>query len=154
MYEVEVIGEGICAIFASNRDRILNFVTEKGISNLVVLTGDVHNNWANDIKADFDNSNSATIGVEFVGTAISSTGDGFDITDADKAVLAENPHIKFYNNQRGYVRCIVTPDRWQADYRVLPYVTHPGAPISTRASFLMEKGKPGLQKIYDGAVTV
>ena len=126
----------------------------KALSNLVVLTGDVHTNWACDIKADFNNPDSETLGAEFVGTSITSGGDGNDITDAQKAVIAENPHIKFYNDQRGYVRCTVTPDSFQADYRVVPYVTRPGAPITTRASFLMEKGKPGLQKIYDGAVTV
>ncbi len=56
--------------------------------------------------------------------------------------MAENPHVKFYNNQRGYVRCHVTPDAWQTDYRVLPYVKEPGAPISTRAYFVVEDGKP------------
>ncbi|MFC5648862.1 alkaline phosphatase D family protein, partial [Paenibacillus solisilvae] len=140
--------------YSANRDRILNFAKQQGLTNLVVLTGNVHNNWACDIKADFNNPDSETLGAEFVGTAITSGGDGVDITDAQKAVLAENPHIKFYNNQRGYVRCIVTPDSWQTDYRIVPYVSRPGAPITTRASFLLEKGKPGLQKIYDGAVTV
>ena len=140
--------------YSANRDRILNFAKQQGISNLVVLTGDVHANWASDIKADFNNPDSETLGAEFVGTSIATGGDGVDITDANKVVLEENPHIKFYNNQRGYIRCTATPESFQADYRVVPYVTRPGAPITTRASFLMEKGKPGLQKIYDGAVTV
>jgi alkaline phosphatase D len=52
--------------------------------------------------------------------------------------------MRFHNGQRGYVRCIVAPDRWQADYRVLPYVTRPGAPIETRASFVVEAGRPGV----------
>ncbi|MFC5651128.1 alkaline phosphatase D family protein [Paenibacillus solisilvae] len=140
--------------YSANRDRILNFAKQKGLSNLVVLTGDVHANWASDIKADFNNPDSETLGAEFVGTSIATTGDGVDITDVQKAIITENPHIKFYNGQRGYVRCTATHDSMQADYRVVPYVTRPGAPITTRASFLMEKGKPGLQKIYDGAVTV
>nr|WP_245599921.1 alkaline phosphatase D family protein [Paenibacillus harenae] len=140
--------------YSANRDRILNFAKQKGLSNLVVLTGDVHSNWAADIKADFNNPDSEILGAEFVGTSITSGGDGYDITDAQINILTENPHIKFYNNQRGYVRCTATPESFQADYRIVPYVSRPGAPITTRASFLMEKGKPGLQKIYDGAVTV
>ena len=43
--------------YSASRDRILNRVQENGISNLVVLTGDQHNNWANEIKADFNDPN-------------------------------------------------------------------------------------------------
>nr|WP_240633192.1 alkaline phosphatase D family protein [Paenibacillus montanisoli] len=138
--------------YPANRDRILNFIQERNLSNFVVITGDVHNSWANELKADFKNPNSANIGVEFVGTSISSGGDGSDSGNA--AVLAENPHIKFYNNYRGYVRCTVTPDHWQADYRVVPYITRPGAHVATRASFVVENGKQELNKIYDAPITV
>jgi alkaline phosphatase D len=61
--------------------------------------------------------------------------------------LAENLHIKFFNNYHGYVRCQVTPDQWRVDYRVIPYVTKPGADISTRASFVFEKNQSGLKEI-------
>ncbi|WP_089969035.1 alkaline phosphatase D family protein [Lihuaxuella thermophila] len=130
--------------YPANRDRILRFLVEKKISNFVVLTGDVHANWASEIKADFQDPNSPTIGAEFVGTSISSGGDGSDATN--QHILAENPHIKFYSNRRGYVRCLVTPETWQTDYRVLPYVSRPGAPVTTQASFIMENGKPGLHR--------
>jgi len=138
--------------YSANRDRIINYITEHGVRNVVVLTGDVHANWANEIKADFADPNSPVIGVEFAGTSITSGGDGADTTSNTEKYLAENPHIKFHNTQRGYVRCTLTPDHFQADYRVLPYVSRPGAPISTRASFLVEDGKPGLQKTYDALV--
>ena len=42
---------------------------------------------------------------EFVGTSISSGGDGRTNRPDLDALLAENPHVKFYNGQRGYVRC-------------------------------------------------
>ncbi|UVI27747.1 alkaline phosphatase D family protein [Paenibacillus spongiae] len=138
--------------YSANRDRILNFAKQKGLSNLVILTGDVHSNWACEIKSDFNNPDSEILGAEFVGTSITSGGDGFDIKDDQKAILAENPHIKFYNSQRGYVLCTATHESFQADYKVVPYVTRPGAPVTTRASFLMEKGVPGLKQIYDAAV--
>jgi alkaline phosphatase D len=53
-------------------------------------------------------------------------------------VLAENPHLKFYKNRRGYVRTRFTPDELTADFRVLPYVSTPGAPVSTAATFVAE----------------
>jgi len=131
--------------YVAARDRLFNFLQENQIVNPVVLTGDVHSNWAADLKADFENLNSATIGTEFVGTSISSGGDGTDTRSNTAAILAENPHIKFFNGQRGYVRCEITPDRWQTDYRIVPFVTQPDAPISTRASFVVEDGRPGVQ---------
>ena len=58
-------------------------------------------------------------------------------------MLAENPHIAFVNRQRGYVRCVVDREAWRADFRVVPFVTQPGAPVLTRASFVVEDGRPG-----------
>ena len=86
------------------------------------------------------------IGTEFVGTSLSSGGDGQDVPPRIAAFLPENPQVRFFNGQRGYVRCRVTPDRWQSDYRIVPFVTKPGAPIDTKASFIVENGRPGAQR--------
>ena len=131
--------------YIGSRDRISNFILERDVQNPVVLTGDVHNNWACDLKANYNDQASETFGVEFVGTSVTSGGDGADTSAGQQAVVAENPHIKFFNGQRGYVRCTLTPDQWRADYRVVPYVSQPGARAYTRASFVTEAGNPGLQ---------
>ena len=115
--------------------------------------GDVHANWANDILRDFEDPESEVVGAEFVGTSITSGGDGSDVRADTAATLAENPHIKFFNNQRGYVRCTLTPRQWRADYRVVPYVSQPGAPAFTRASFVVEAGNPGLQQVGEGQMS-
>jgi alkaline phosphatase D len=60
-----------------------------------------------------------------------------------RPVLAENPFVRFHNDQRGYVRCDLTPQEFRADYRVVPFVTREGATIGTRASFVVEDGHPG-----------
>ena len=101
----------------------------------------------------FRDPTSAVVGSEFVGTSISSGGDGGDVRADTAAVPAANPHVRFFNDQRGYVRCTVTPERWQADYRVVSYVSRPSAPVSTRASFVVEAGRPGLQPSGAGAVS-
>ena len=64
-------------------------------------------------------------------------------TRRDAIQYAENPHIKYINRKRGYVRNVLTRDAWTADYRVVEVVTVPGAPITTRASFVIEDGVPG-----------
>lgn len=59
--------------------------------------------------------------------------------------MAWNPHLKFYNDNRGYVNTTITKDSLTADFRTLDYVTTPGAPVSTNASFVIQDGVRGLQ---------
>ena len=134
--------------YVQSRTRLMRFLAEARPANPIVLTGDIHSNWVSDLKLDFDDPSSPTVGTELVGTAISSGGDGDESTRAD--ALALNPHFKFYNNRRGYVRCTLTPSLLTSDFRTLPYVSRPDAPIDTRASFVVENGRPGAQLIKMG----
>lgn len=132
--------------YEAQRNRISDFLSQRGIQNPVVLTGDIHLNWANNIKQEFNDPASQTVGTEFVGTSITSNGNGSGATNYGSPIAGENEHIKFFNDLRGYVRCTVTPQEWQADYRVLPFVNQPGAPVTTVASFVTENGNPGAQR--------
>ena len=109
----------------------------------MIVTGDMHSNAALDLKADFDDERSAVVGSEFVATSITSAGDGDDLPSWGEAILKANPHVRFFNGQRGYLRCTVTPERLTTDFRVLEYVKQPGSPVSTRASFVVEFGRAG-----------
>ena len=131
--------------YPAAQTRLMSFLDRVRPPNPVVVTGDIHSNWAADLKADFLDPASATVGAELVGTSISSGGDGADSNERTDDTLARNPHVHFFNGQRGYVRCEATPERLVADYRVVPYVTRPGAPVVTRSTFVVEDGRPGLQ---------
>jgi alkaline phosphatase D len=131
--------------YVAERNEVLAEAQDRGVRNLVVITGDRHQNYAMDLKRDYDDPQSDVVGTEFVGTSITSGGDGGDLTDQGRDLLAANPHLRFFNSQRGYVRVNVNRQRWQSDFRVVPYVLKPGAPISTRASFVVEDRRPGVQ---------
>lgn len=128
------------------RQEILQAMKSLNTPNPVVLTGDIHSNWAADLKLDFDAPGSETIGSEFVGTSITSGGDGADMTEYGEALLSNNPHVKFYNAQRGYVKATLTPQLWQSEYKVLPGVTSGNEPISVRKTYVVEAGNPGVQE--------
>jgi len=132
--------------YVAARKRLLDVVKNSQKQGLVVLSGDVHAAWAGTLKADFKDPKSRTLGTEFVGTSISSSGDGWGMKKGHRRTLDANPHLEFYNGRRGYARCDVTPSVWRTDYRVLPYVTRPGAPIKTRASFTVARKQPGLMR--------
>ena len=107
----------------------------------------MHKNYVSNIERDFSEPESSElVATEFVGTSISTGGDGVDQSASDRVVLAENPNIKFANRQRGYVRCTLDRGQWRSDFRIVDFVTRPGAPIRTRASFVVEDGVPGAQE--------
>jgi alkaline phosphatase D len=133
--------------YDAGRTRLLDFFARHPSSNPIVLTGDIHSNWVNDLKVNFRDEKSPVIGTEFVGTSITSGGDGADLPARLTGVMAENPFVRFYNGQRGYVSCSVTPQRWQTDYQVVDFVTKKDAPRRTRASFLVEDGRPGGKRL-------
>ena len=128
------------------RTRLLQFLHDRRIANPVVLTGDIHTNWVNDLKIDFDDPSSPTVATEFVGTSISSGGNGSQTRRDTEGVLRDNPFVRFYNAERGYVSCEVTPKHWRSDYQVFEDIQRPGAPKITRASFVVEPGRPGAER--------
>ncbi|MCC5657115.1 alkaline phosphatase D family protein [Nostoc sp. XA010] len=126
--------------YVAARSRILNFLAQRQPANPVVITGDTHSSWVSDLKADYNNPNSATVGTEFVGTSITSS---FGASDRIEKALPESPWVKYFNGrQRGYVVCDLNHQRWRSDYRLLapspetgPTVSNPNAPIISTVSF-------------------
>jgi alkaline phosphatase D len=129
--------------YDASRRRVLEAFAALPSRNAIVLTGDIHSHWVNDLKADFADPKSSTVAIELACSSISSGGDGSDLPDNIKPVLAENPFVRFYNGQRGYVTCELTASGARADLKVVEFVTERGAPLRTRASFVVEDGRPG-----------
>lgn len=128
--------------YVGSRKRVMQGWERAAVRNPVVLTGDVHSHWANDIRHE-----GRTVGTELVTTSITSGGDGSaELTDEQKGYLRDNPHVRFYRDQRGYVRTRFRADELRVDYRVVPYVQRPGAPVETAASFVVQDGQPGLHR--------
>jgi alkaline phosphatase D len=77
--------------YGAPRGRLLDLLGDRRVANSVVLTGDFHTNWVADLKRDFDDPASPVVGTEFVGTSITSGGDGADSAPYAGPVLAANP---------------------------------------------------------------
>lgn len=131
--------------FPACRDRLLATLRRHRVPNPVVLTGDVHRHIAAELKADFRDPGSETVGTELVCTSIGSDSDGAE-TDSLGPLWLSNPHVKLYNARRGYVRCTLTPAELTSEFKTVPYVLRPGAPIATAARFVTEAGRPGLNR--------
>ncbi|MDJ0466493.1 alkaline phosphatase D family protein [Streptomyces sp. H27-C3] len=131
--------------YPAARTRFLDGARATGVENLMVLTGDVHVSYAFDIKRDFENPASPTVGTELVTTSVSSGKDGADRPANYDRLMQGNAHLKFYNGRRGYTRITLGTKEARADFRTVSTVTTPGAPVTTAASLTTQAGKPGLE---------
>jgi alkaline phosphatase D len=130
--------------YPAARNRLLDHLQAHRIRNVVVTTGDEHQNHAGELLDR--NGEGPALAVEFVSTSITSGGDGSDLRKGSDVILAHNPHLKFINDQRGYVLCEAGRDAWRAEFKVLDRVRSPGGRLSTRATFAVEHDAPGLHR--------
>ncbi|MEC3909348.1 alkaline phosphatase D family protein [Sphingobium sp. CR2-8] len=120
--------------YAANRDRLLGGLAQPAVRNAVVLSGDVHSFWCNDLN---DGSGKA-VGTEIVTSAIAAAspppgrfGD----------VKAHNPHIRFSDTRHaGYVLIDISRHALDADFRAIADLTRVDSPPSSLAQFRIEAG--------------
>ncbi|MFE6409090.1 alkaline phosphatase D family protein [Streptomyces sp. NPDC057837] len=131
--------------YRASRARVMAGAKAAGVANWMVLTGDVHVGYAFDIKEDFDDPASRTVGTEFTCTSIASGGDGTEKPSDWETYMKANPHMKYFDGRRGYVRVELGQENAQVDFRTVSAITKPGGTIATTASFVTEVGSPGLK---------
>ncbi|MDI3330490.1 MAG: alkaline phosphatase D family protein [Micrococcus sp.] len=124
------------------RQRLLDsFARTPG--NPVVLTGDLHSNQVSDLPAAFADDTSPFVATEFMGTSITSGGDG-----AGRLVYDDfgNRWERFRNfGQRGYVAIDVTPRTLTAEYRGVETVRERTSSAYTVERFALEAGRRGVE---------
>ena len=138
------------------RDRIYSVIkgTDGGakVSNVVVLTGDIHSAWAADLTQDPNNPDTTTggynpatgegsVAVEFVGTSVTSPG----VNDPGDGVAGylkgQNPHFKHIDlNHRGYMLLDVTPARVNTEYWMVDTVAAPSTVETFSVAFQVAAG--------------
>ncbi len=139
--------------YPAARARITDALARGGITNVAVLTGDVHSSWALDIprnRSTYDGKTGAgSIAVELVTPAISSPPLFTDaaLRGASSLLRLFTPHLKFLDgDNHGYVLLDVTRERVLADWYFVPTVTERTDAESKAASFVCERGSSRLTK--------
>ncbi|HEV8388786.1 MAG TPA: alkaline phosphatase D family protein [Dongiaceae bacterium] len=123
------------------RKRLLTHLRDQNIANPVVIGGDNHAFWANDLKPDFDDLKAPAVATEFIGGSITSHGPDYDAT---MKIVAQNPHVHFFESRkRGYAIADVTPAGMETRFQMVTDATDPSAKKETLARFVTESGKAG-----------
>jgi len=99
--------------------RLLQQLASSQINNAVVLTGDIHSSWGNEITANPFAASYRAQAVEFVTPAITSPGidDRAQATGFQAQISATHPHVKYVELfRRGYLLVDLDRDRAQAEW--------------------------------------
>jgi alkaline phosphatase D len=129
--------------YPANRNRLLQHLYQARPGNPVVLSGDIHSFWANDLHLKAEDTTSPLVAHELVGSSITSSGPDYAAFTQN---LRDNPHVRFFDSrQRGYMLLDIDRRQLTAHYRTVSDVTNPRASLSTLRSFIIESGVRELQ---------
>ena len=142
--------------YAPARARLFRHLADNYIDNTVVLTGDIHSGWCNDLAfnpwdpAGYDPATGrGALGVEFVSPAVSSPGpvpDPAEATGTAAALRATSPHMKYIDLfRRGYVLVDADRDRVQGEIWHVPTVDARADGQAYSAGFVSLAGDNGLK---------
>lgn len=133
--------------YPGSRQRLARTIAERGLTNVVIATGDAHMNAVAEVPLRDEDRDGPAMATEFLATSISSNGDGgLRSPSVTRFLDADNPFLKLADNLRGYHLHDITPQAWRADIKVMDQVQRKGGRLSTRASFVVEPHAPRLHE--------
>ncbi len=139
--------------YPAERDSLFDHLVTNGIDNTVILTGDIHTSWANDLPGDnyVASTGDGSVGVEFVVTSVTSSS--FPIPVGQNLIISLNPHIKYADlTQKGYLILDLTAQAAQSDWYYVSNVTQPTFTSSWGAGWLTNDGDNHLSQASQPAV--
>lgn len=124
--------------YQAERGKILRHIYDNNIDNVVVLTGDIHTSWANDVPhpdLTYNSNGTGSVCVEYVCTSITS-GSFITFPVPASVITTLVPHIKYAElSKRGYLLFDVTDSKVQGDWIYMSTVTSKTFTSSTAASW-------------------
>jgi alkaline phosphatase D len=139
--------------YSAERQKIYDTLATYGVDNFVVLTGDIHTAWGNDLPQPGYNPNSGagSMGVEFVATSITSLNFPFPVPAA--VIQQFNPHNKYVDLfSHGYLILDVNRQRVQGDFMNLSTIGNQNFTVSVGASWECRNGENHLRQASAASV--
>jgi alkaline phosphatase D len=137
--------------YPAARRRVFDLIASDKLTDIAILTGDIHSSWAMDVPGPGSRYNSRTgagsVAVELVTPAVSSPPLFASAELRERVTLLKlaASHLKYLEGEkRGYLLLDVTRDRLQADWYHVPNVSE-RSPLESKAmSFVCERGSSRL----------
>ncbi|KAF7185520.1 Alkaline phosphatase D [Pseudocercospora fuligena] len=148
--------------YMANKNRTLKTLYDNNIGNNIVMAGDTHANWVADLvwleeKQYNSETGSGALGVEFAGTAVSSTSSFganttlWECNNQSRALIADNPELQWQEGYyRGYYEMQISKDRILAQYFGTPYLQTRNGYEVPLGNFTIENGANHLTRPVGG----
>jgi alkaline phosphatase D len=139
--------------YPKGRTTMMEYIRDNEISNVVVVTGDVHSSWAMDVTVGDGSYDPGTregaVGVEFVAPGITAP---LEIAQEIVDLFVDNsPHIRYAEAQRrGYLVLDVQEDKTQSDWYLLDGVAQDEGNETRDASWAVYDGEPHVVEMDSG----
>jgi alkaline phosphatase D len=130
--------------YVADRNRVLGAAADRKVRSLVVITGGPAPELSRRPAAVVGGTGSPAVGAEFVGTSIASKGNGADLTADARTKRDSTPNLEFVNDQRGYCASTSARSGSRARSAWCPSWNSPAPPVTTRAVWDVEDGRPGV----------
>lgn len=139
--------------YPAERSRLYNSFTANNTKNMVVLTGDIHSAWANDLPlSGYSSANrTASAGVEFVCPSVTSPNPLSNLTPA--LIKLFNNHVRYVDlAYYGYTIIDVNKTRLQGDYYSVSTIKSKSFTTSWKQSWYVNSGEHFLRQAAAAAV--
>ncbi len=120
--------------YAANRARLLTELQRPAVANPVILSGDVHSFWVNDLQADDGKPVGSEIVTSALGAASPPAGRFGDVS-------RNNPHIRFHDlRHAGWVKIDIGRSVLRAELRGMEDRSNADGGVKILGSFVMDAG--------------
>ena len=134
--------------YPAARARLVKTIGDRGLSNVVIATGDAHVHAAGVVPVRNEELEGPAAATEFLTTSISSGGDGSGtLNESGRRMVEGSPNVDLLAQQRGYQTFDITPNEWRATLKVMDQVQAPGGRISTLARYVVKPDRAGLNRV-------
>lgn len=126
--------------YPAARERFYDMVKATGTKDLVVLTGDTHESWANDLYTATDEHMGVELGAPGVTSPAPSTYLGDQAADYSLLMRRQNRDVRFHDHKHnGYFTLTLNEDKGRVDFIGISTVLEPAYEAMGLASFDLKR---------------
>jgi len=149
--------------YPAARRRLLDFIAERAVEDVVILSGDFHSSWALDVPREpfsadgYDQTTGrGAVAVEFLTPGISAPGshDRQKAIDTAAELIEHNPHLRWVDFiSQGYAVLDLTAERAQCDWYFVSDVRQRNGTEHFARAFATKRGRSFLEEVPTPAPT-
>ncbi len=132
--------------YPAARERFYDLATAAGADNMIVVTGDTHTWWANDLVARDGRHMGVELGTHSVTSPSPFARSFLGGRGADYALLTnrDNKHVRYLSGEyHGYISLTVNHDNARAEFVAVDTIESQNYNAFTKAAFDIKKSKDG-----------